>query len=51
MAYDITNPLSFSNVKTWLESINLHGKKGIVKCLVGNKIDLEEERKVSKSDA
>jgi GTPase SAR1 family protein len=38
-------------VKTWLESIYLHADPNIVKVLVGNKIDLEDERKVSTEDA
>ena len=51
MTFDVTNPLSFTNVKTWLESIYQHADPSIVKVLVGNKIDLEEDRKVSKEDA
>lgn len=51
ITYDITNQTSFSNVKTWLESINQHADPNIVKILVGNKIDLEEERKVSTEEA
>lgn len=51
ITYDITNQTSFSNVKTWLESINAHADPNIVKILVGNKIDLEEERKVDTAEA
>jgi Ras-related protein Rab-8A len=51
VTYDITNPLSFTNVKNWLQSINEHAERGIVKVLVGNKIDLEHERKVNVEDA
>ena len=38
-------------MKTWLDSIYLHADPNIVKVLVGNKIDLEEDRKVSWEDA
>ena len=50
VAFDITNQLSFTNVKTWLDSIYLHADPNIVKVLVGNKIDLEDERKVSREE-
>lgn len=51
VTYDVTNALSFSNVKTWLESIYQHADPNIVKLLVGNKIDLEDDRKVSYDEA
>jgi GTPase SAR1 family protein len=38
-------------VKTWLESIYQHADPSITKVLVGNKIDLEDERKVSAEEA
>ena len=43
----MTSQLTFTNVKTWLESIYQQADPSIVKVLVGNKIDLEDERKVS----
>ena len=51
VTFDVTNQLSFTNVKTWLESIYQHADPSIVKVLVGNKIDLEDERKVTQADA
>lgn len=51
VTFDVTNPLSFTNVKTWLESIYQHADPSIVKVLVGNKIDLEDERKVPAEEA
>ena len=51
VTFDITNQLSFTNVKTWLESIYMHADPNIAKVLVGNKIDLEDERKVSTEEA
>ena len=44
ITFDITNKLSFTNVKTWLESIYQHADPNITKVLVGNKLDLEEDR-------
>ena len=51
MTFDVTNATSFNNVKNWLESIYQHADPSIVKALVGNKIDLEEQRAVSYEDA
>lgn len=38
-------------MKTWLESIYLHADPSITKVLVGNKIDLDEDRKVTTEEA
>jgi len=51
IAFDTTNTASFMNVKTWLESIKEHAGESITKVLVGNKIDLEDERRVSYEEA
>ena len=51
VTFDVTNQLSFNNVKTWLESIYQHADPNIVKVMVGNKIDLEDERKVPIEEA
>lgn len=51
VAFDVTSQLTFTNVKTWLESIYQHADPSIVKVLVGNKIDLVDERKVSQEEA
>ena len=51
LCFDVTNANSFKNVKTWLESIYANAGENIAKILVGNKIDLVEERKISFQDA
>lgn len=51
VAFDVTNQTSFTNVKNWLESIYQHADPNIVKALVGNKIDLEDQRVVSYEEA
>ena len=38
-------------MKTWLESIYEHADPKIIKVLVGNKLDLADERKVSTQEA
>jgi GTPase SAR1 family protein len=51
VAFDVTNATSFNNVKNWLDSINQHADASIVKALVGNKIDLADQRMVSYEEA
>ena len=47
IVYDITSTQTFEDVEKWYEEINKSGDKGISIVLVGNKCDLEDERKVS----
>ena len=47
--YDITNQESFNNIKNWIKDLQNVGNdiKGVI---IGNKIDLEQKRDVSKQD-
>ena len=45
IVYDITNRQSFYNVEQWLKEVKEMCNKEILIVLVGNKIDLEENRK------
>ena len=47
LCYDVTNANSFKNMRTWLDSIYEHAEEDVAKILVGNKVDLVEERKIS----
>ena len=47
LLYDITNKSSFESVNKWIESIRQVGEEKISIVLVGNKCDLEKERKIS----
>lgn len=47
MVYDITDLESFNNLSTWLIEIEKNASKNVYKILVGNKSDLESERKVT----
>ena len=47
IVYDITSEVSFENVEKWYEEIMKSAEKGISVILVGNKCDLENERKIS----
>ena len=51
LCFDVTNANSFKNVKMWLESINTEADENVCKILVGNKIDMNDERKISQTDA
>ena len=48
IVYDITNEASFQSINTWYEQAVKEAGKDISIILVGNKCDLENERKVSK---
>ena len=48
LVYDITNRESFFNIHTWMEECKAQSPKSILMVLIGNKVDLEEKRKVSK---
>ncbi len=47
VVYDITDRESFNNVSTWVDECRKYGPSTISLVLVGNKIDLENERKIS----
>ena len=47
LIYDVTSIRSFENVKTWVEQIHEEISDKVVIYLVGNKMDMTEERKVS----
>ena len=46
MVYDVTRSSTFSNVKNWYNTAVKYGLSGIPRILVGNKIDLKDERKI-----
>jgi Ras-related protein Rab-1A len=47
MVYDITDLESFRCLDSWLKEIEKNASKNVYKILVGNKNDMEKERKVS----
>jgi len=54
LVYDITRPETFENLSQWLEEAEQYcsrGSRDVVKLLVGNKLDLEKMRAVSRDDA
>ena len=47
LIYDITNKESFKNLENWLIEIEKNASENVLKVLIGNKNDLEEERQIS----
>uniref|UniRef100_A0A6B2LLF8 Uncharacterized protein n=1 Tax=Arcella intermedia TaxID=1963864 RepID=A0A6B2LLF8_9EUKA len=50
VVYDVTNPQTFANVRNWYQDISRYAAENAHLVLVGNKCDLDQERKVSTQD-
>ncbi|KAJ5077766.1 hypothetical protein M0811_05456 [Anaeramoeba ignava] len=48
IVYDITNEESFNKLKFWFEEFQKNAKENAIPMIIGNKCDLEKERKISK---
>ena len=48
IVYSIDNMKSFENIENWLNEIKIQGNPDVKIFLIGNKIDLEDKRKVTK---
>ena len=46
--YDITDINTFEHVKNWMIDIDKFAKQGVLRLLIGNKIDLNDNRQVTK---
>ncbi len=51
LVYDITSQRSFEHAGDWLRSVDQHAPEGVVRLMVGNKCDLEDDREVDGADA
>jgi Ras-related protein Rab-1A len=51
VVYDVTDKVSFTNVKQWLGEIDRYACQSVNKMLVGNKADLVEKKVVSSEEA
>ena len=47
LVYDCTDETSFTNVRNWIKQIETHASKDVIKALVGNKCDKEDEKVVT----
>jgi len=46
VVYDVTDRISFNNVRQWLNEIDRYGTSSVTKLLIGNKADLHSKRVV-----
>ena len=46
LVFDMTRTSTFSNVNNWYSSAVKYGLSGVPRILIGNKIDLKDERKI-----
>ena len=51
LVFDVTNYTTFSEVKSWILELQKNVQEPMFLLLVGNKIDLEQERAVSREEA
>lgn len=52
LVYDVTRKETFDNIREWLKEVDIFTtKENVIKVLVGNKIDLDKSRKVSREEA
>ena len=47
LIYDVTNTETYDNVENWISQIKEEASPNVVIYLVGNKVDMEDKRKVS----
>ncbi|KAI8473092.1 MAG: Rab8/RabE-family small GTPase [Monoraphidium minutum] len=45
LVYDVTDEASFNNIRNWMRNIEQHASDNVNKILVGNKMDMAEERR------
>ena len=50
LIYDVTNTDTYDNVENWISQIKEEASPNVVIYLVGNKVDMEDKRKVSTED-
>ena len=48
ICYDVTDEKTFKSIENWIESIKQHADAKATRILVGNKIDIQDKREVSK---
>lgn len=51
IVFDLTNYNSFLNLRNWLETIEMYETPNLIKIIVGNKCDLEKDRRVDYNEA
>ena len=51
LAYDCTSRASFENITNWVHQIKLHAVPGVSTILLGNKIDLIDQKEIDTEEA
>ena len=51
LVYAINNDMSFNNLNIWLNEVRTFGNPDINLFLIGNKVDIEDDRQISKEEA
>ncbi|KIW39429.1 uncharacterized protein PV06_09199 [Exophiala oligosperma] len=46
LVYDVTDEQSFNNIRAWYSNVEEHAPKGVNKILIGNKCDMQQEKRV-----
>jgi len=49
LVYDVTQARSFENINKWLRNIDDHASDDVVKMLIGNKCDMENQRCITRA--
>lgn len=50
LVFDLTSHASYDSIHSWVSSIHEHADENIVKYLVGNKLDMQANREVTKEE-
>lgn len=51
LVFDLADERTFQNLDAWLEDVRLYASRSVEICLIGNKVDLQEERMIDFKDA
>lgn len=51
LVFDVTDESSFDHLEDWIKRLQDQGPDKLVLCLIANKIDLSDERKILKEEA
>jgi GTPase SAR1 family protein len=51
MVYDITREETYESLPKWMDELREHAETGLSVMILGNKTDLESQRKVRTEDA
>lgn len=51
VVFDVTDEVTFKSVTNWMQSISDNTNQAIAIILIGNKVDLKDQRKVMRDEA